>query len=145
MDYHWRKEMAADATSSEATPTGFVNEPVTSVEQATDLIGRLFRVAEPGAVFSPPVTVQDRTLITVSEVMVSMGAGFGSGGEGDQAGGGGGGGGFSSGRPVAVVVVDGAGVQIKPVFDLTKVGIAAIAALGALFMAGRRMRRASRD
>lgn len=137
--------MTIDQNSTETTPGGFFNEPVTSVEQAADLIGRLFRVAEPGAVFSPPLTAQDRTVITASEVMVSMGAGFGSGREGDQAGGGGGGGGFSSGRPVAVVVVDAFGVQVKPVFDLTKVGIAAVTALGAMFIAWQRMRRASRD
>jgi uncharacterized spore protein YtfJ len=91
------------------------------------------------------LTAQDRTVITSSEVMVSMGAGFGSGSEADQAGGGGGGGGFSSGRPVAIVVVDAFGVQVKPVFDLTKVGIAAVTALGAMFIAWQRMRRASQD
>jgi uncharacterized spore protein YtfJ len=137
--------MTADPTPTERTPTGFFNEPVTSVDQAADLIGRLFRVAEPGAVFSPPLTAQDRTVITASEVMVSMGAGFGSGSEADQAGGGGGGGGFSSGRPVAIVVVDAFGVQVKPVFDLTKVGIAAVTAMGAMFIAWQRMRRASQD
>jgi len=137
--------MTTDPIPSETTPTGFFNEPVTSVDQAADLVGRLFRVAEPGAVFSPPLTAHDRTLITASEVMISMGAGFGSGGEGADAGGGGGGGGFSSGRPVAVVVVDAFGVQVKPVFDLTKVGIAAVTALGAMFIAWQQMRRAGRD
>jgi uncharacterized spore protein YtfJ len=74
-----------------------------------------------------------------------MGVGFGEGGGPDEggSGGGGGGGGYALGRPVAVVVIDAQGVRVQPVFDLTKVAIAGITALGAMFIAYQRMARAA--
>ena len=43
-------------------------------------MGKLFAVAQPGAVYSEPVTVREHTVITASEVKVGMGFGFGMGG-----------------------------------------------------------------
>jgi uncharacterized spore protein YtfJ len=122
--------------------------PVRSVDEAGRLIGRLFDVARTDAIYSQPLTQGGVTVITVSELSVSMGVGFG-GGEGEDkeegsgsGGGGGGGGGFAMGRPVAVITIDPHGVTVQPVFDLTKVAIAGITALGAMFIAYRRMARA---
>lgn len=127
---------------------------------AMALLGRLFQVAEPGAVFSAPVTAGDHTVITASEISIGMGLGFGSGAggpaqekaeaesesesntstEGSGGGGGGGGGGFSAGRPVAAIIISPAGVRVEPVVDATKIAITFFTALGAMFMAWRAMR-----
>ena len=126
--------------------------------QASELIGKLFTVAQPSSVFGEPVVTGDYTIITASEVSVSMGAGFGGGGalksdpaqtgqeehaDAREVGGGGGGGGFSLGRPVAVISIGPAGVQVEPVVDITKIGLALITALGAMFMMVRKMRQAA--
>lgn len=122
--------------------------PVRSVEEASRLIGRLFDVSRTDAVFSEPVTQEGTTIIVASELTVGMGVGFGggegveAGGDGGGSGGGGGGGGYALGRPVAVISVDAHGVQVQPVFDLTKVAIAAFTALGAMFITYRRTVRA---
>ena len=123
--------------------------PVRSVDEASRLIARLFDIARTDAVFSEPLTQGDTTVIVASELSVGMGVGFG-GGEGGNpddgssgSGGGGGGGGYALGRPVAVISVDVHGVQVQPVFDLTKVAIAALTAFGAVFIAWRRMSRAA--
>ncbi|GIK72578.1 MAG: hypothetical protein BroJett021_15660 [Chloroflexota bacterium] len=134
---------------SDNRDASFFTLPVRSVDEAGRLIGRLFDVARTDAVYSPPLTQSGVTVITASELSVSMGVGFGGGeGEGDESGGsggGGGGGGFALGRPVAVITIDQHGVTVQPVFDLTKVAIAGITALGAMFIAYRRMARASRE
>ena len=131
----------------------------TDQNQAGQIISQLFTVARPGAVFSEPVKSGEYTVITASEVSVTMGVGFGGGGslkpqnsdssaeattELSELGSGGGGGGFSMGRPVAIVSIGPAGVRVEPVLDITKIGLAFITALGALFMMRGKMRRASR-
>lgn len=118
--------------------------PVRSVDEAGRLIGRLFDVARTDAVFGEPLTRGESTVIVASELAVGMGVGFGGGEEGENgSGGGGGGGGYALGRPVAVVTVNAQGVRVTPVFDLTKVAIAGITALGAMFIAYRQMTRAA--
>ncbi len=123
---------------------------IKSTEQAARTLRRLFDVARPEAVFSKPVKVGERTLITASEVSVGMALGFGMGGgmgagattTGEiGAGGGGGGGGLSLGRPVAVIAVGPDGVEVQPVVDPTKIALAFITTVGALALALMRMRR----
>jgi uncharacterized spore protein YtfJ len=136
----------------------------TTQAEASELVGRLFEVARPGAVFAEPVTVEGRTVITASEVTVGMGIGFGVGGgtapaahdhgeegtgpgpaeEGIGVGGGGGGGGGASGRPVAAIIIDPAGVRVEPIVDVTKLGLAFLTAFGAIFAMNARMRRVRR-
>lgn len=141
---------------------------VKSQEQGKELMEKLMAVAQPGAVYSEPFTSGDYTVITASEVSVGMGFGFGIGGgtgpagmpEGEAAGseepeesqagevggvgGGGGGGGFSMGRPVAVISISPHGVQVEPVRDATKLGLAFITALGGMLVMWGKMRKASR-
>src|SRR5687768_4033846 len=135
------------------------NEIVASAMQSwkegTDLVGRLFNVAQPRAVYSEPLTAGEYTVITASEVTVSMGFGYGAGGgssldtdEGKApadansgAGSGGGGGGFALGRPVAVISVGPQGVSVEPVVDVTKLGMAFINVLGGMLLMWGRMRR----
>lgn len=130
-------------------------------EDAAALVEKLFDVAQPGAVFGEPVSVGDHTVITASEIKVGAGFGYGGGGgsgpsepggaagtEGGEAGagfgGGGGGGGVSGGRPVAAISVGPDGVRVEPVLDVTKIALAALTTLGAMFMLFSRMQAASR-
>lgn len=122
-------------------------------------LDKLFAVAQPGAVYSEPVQTEGHTVITLNEVTVVMGYGFGIGEGGgapseqtDNAnaalqggsGGGGGGGGFSSGRPVAVLSVNANGVHVKPIVDVTKLGIAFLTTFGAMALMLARISSASR-
>jgi uncharacterized spore protein YtfJ len=113
--------------------------------ETIDLLGKLAHVAEPGAVFSAPITAGEYTVITASELYMGLGAGFGSGGGGDATGSGGGsgggGGGTSMGRPVAVISIGPKGVDVEPVVDPTKIAIAMFTTIGAIFMALRAMRK----
>jgi uncharacterized spore protein YtfJ len=122
---------------------------------------RIFGAARASAVFSEPVTAGAYTVITASEV--SGGGGFGGGhGFGPAAragttspatdathaaaagGGGSGGGGGASGRPVAVIVIGPDGVQVKPIFDPTKLGLALLTTWAAILLTLVRVRRAER-
>jgi uncharacterized spore protein YtfJ len=137
-----------------------------SQKRTAEVVEKLFDVAQPGSVYSEPVTVGDHTVITASEVSVGMGFGLGMGGgegrssprqamsedeplddepavegEGTGLGGGGGGGGASMARPVAVISVGPGGVQVEPVVDPTKIAIALFTTLGSMFFMLNRMRR----
>jgi uncharacterized spore protein YtfJ len=147
----------------------FENVVVSAVknqEEAVELMGKLYDVARPGAVFGEPITAEGRTVVTASEVSVGMGFGFGIGAgttpesegdpgqpEGEEAefpaggsgvGGGGGGGGAAAGRPVAVITIDQEGVKVEPVLDITKVALAFFTMLGSIFVMGAKIRKASR-
>ena len=137
----------------------FFGTPLDSITGVYDLIGRLLRVAEPGAVYSEPIVSGERTVIITSELSMSIGAGGGFGASSEPAadaavggdaapaphkedsGGGGGGGGFSFGRPVAAVIIEPSGVRVEPIVDPTKLGIALFTTLGAMFFAWTSLRR----
>ena len=119
-------------------------------KQAAETIQRLLDVAQPHAVFKEPVKVGDQVVITANELSVGLGIGFGGGSgtddEGESGhGGGGGGGGASMGRPVAAVIITPDGVRVEPIVDVTKIAIAFFTALGAIFVAARRIRRVAKD
>lgn len=108
--------------------------------RAEAAIAHLTEGCDASAVFGTPETVGDRTYITASTVQKMGGFGFGGGGgvggeygtdstPGTGGGGGAGGGGNSEGRPVAIIEIGPEGVQVKPVLDFTKIGLAAIAAV----------------
>ena len=147
--------MADEKNASSEQPEAVDYEAMTraalaSQDRTAQTVEKLFAVAEPGAIFAPPVESGEHTLITASEVMIGMGVGFGlGGGEEDDgesgAGGGGGGGGTSFGRPVAVISIGPNGVDVETVVDVTKIAIAFVTALGAIFLSLRRMRRMSRQ
>ncbi len=124
---------------------------------------KIFAPTHAGAVYGEPVTSGNYTVITASEVVSGGGGGGGSGfGPAQQkpsragpatespqpetmAGGSGVGmGGGASARPVAVVVIGPDGVEVKPVFDATKIGIAIATTLGAMLLMLGRMRKAGR-
>lgn len=124
-----------------------------SQEQVLATINRLFDVMQTRTLFSEPISAGEATIITASEVNVGMGVGFGTGmgeGEGPEAGapkgsgGGVGGGGASMGRPVAAIIVDRNGVRVEPIVDVTKIAVVLFTAIGAMFIAGGKMRQAAR-
>lgn len=129
--------------------------------RAVNALESTLSAANPEAVYGKPEKIDEVTLITASEVVTGLGLGFGSGlgrGRGParqerleeddsfefSAGVGGGGGGGSQGRPVAVIKVSGDQVEVHPVIDITKLGLAALTALGSMFMMFSRMSKASR-
>ena len=121
-------------------------QSVESSQETTELIGRLFDVALPDAIFSDPLTKGDYTVILASETTVSMGAGFGGGGgidtDGEQgSGGGGGGGGYAANRPVAMIEIGPNGVRVEPIIDASKIVVTFIASLIAIFAALGKARR----
>jgi uncharacterized spore protein YtfJ len=120
-------------------------------------IERLVAGADVSKVFGAPVVAGDRTVIAAAQV--TGGGGFGSGiglnptgayrdapsegpgstseptrksAGGEGAGGGGGGGGRSTGRPVAVIVIGPDAVEVKPILDITRITLTALAAFGIL-------------
>lgn len=101
-----------------------------------------FGDASPDTVFSEPHAVGDSIIITAASWERAGGFGFGSGygseDGGDSGGGaGGGGGGASQGRPVAVIKIDDAGVEVRPVIDFTKIGVTVLLTLIAVWRALR--------
>lgn len=120
-------------------------------QAANELVGKLFDVTRPDAVYSQPVTVGDHTIINASEYTATMGVGYGGGGGVGPAaneetnepigyGGGGGGGGATMARPVATIIVSPSGVRVEPIVDVTKIAITMFTALGAMAMALRKMK-----
>ena len=130
-------------------------------DDAKELIGRLFDVARPEAVYGEPEAVGDYMIITASEATVSMGFGFGFGtGEMESeaaavdrpepsaetgSGGGGGGGGFAASRAVAVVSVGPNGVVVEPVVDVTKIMLAFFTMFGSFLLMLGKMQKKMRD
>lgn len=114
-------------------------------EETTELIGKLFDVSNANAVLSDPISEGEYSTVVASELMVSMGAGFGSGYSEVDGGGGGGGGGFSSARPVAAIEIGPNGVRVEPIVDVTKVGLAAIATIGGIILAWTRVLRIAKS
>ena len=131
-----------------------VIESVPNQERANELIGRLFDVAQPRAVFSEPVSNGPYTVITAAEVTVGMGAGYGGGGgvgsddeqgqtTGSGFGGGGGGGGSTLARPVAAIIIEPEGVRVEPIMDPTKIAIAFFTTFISIIMTLRKLRQSS--
>lgn len=140
------------------------------VQAATENVERLLGKAGVGTSFSTPIDVGDRTIITAAEAYViggsGLGIGFGnpaaneppadektSGKEspkpsvaayGVDGGGGGGGGGISFSRPVAAIVIGQDSVEIKPIIDATKLGLAFLTTLGGMAFLWLRIRRSGR-
>jgi uncharacterized spore protein YtfJ len=107
--------------------------------KAVEALATLLGDASPGTVFSEPVTVGNDLVITAAAWERGGGFGFGGGGDNEQSGGfGSGGGGGAQGRPVAVIRVGPNGIDVRPVIDLTKVGITLFLATLGVWRALRR-------
>ncbi len=123
-----------------------------SLEAYQDTIQEFLAAADVRVVYGEPIMHEDTMIIPTAEVLSALGFGVGSGGGRDThenpenpsigSGSGGGGGGRVLSRPVAVVVVSPEGVRVEPVFDITKIALAALTAAG--FMIGMMFRMSSR-
>ncbi len=116
-------------------------------EKVLDSLHAMIVNAKVGSAFGEPVTAGDFTVIPAAETTVSLGAGFGIGAGPVQSGhhepaaagsagsgGGGGGGGMSGSRPVATIEIGPHGVAVKPIVDITKLGLALATALGSMLL-----------
>lgn len=125
------------------TDPAYQQQAERSAEHAADALKTLFGEATPATVFSPPTQVGDDLVITAVAWERAGGFGFGGGGgmgvQGDGGGGSGaGGGGASQGRPVAVIRVTGDGLEVRPVLDVTKIGLTLLLGIFGLWKALRR-------
>jgi uncharacterized spore protein YtfJ len=144
---------------------GLYSTAIESEREGRELVSKLLRVTEPDTVFSKPISAGDYSVINASAVSVGMGFGYGRGGtleeeeeieraqtfvveEDDEPeaafGDGGGGGGFSQARPVATITLGPNGVDVTPIVDVTKIGIAILTTLGSMLLMFSKMRRESR-
>ena len=128
-----------------------------SQEDVAQLMAKLIGMAQPSTVYSAPLQVEQRTIVTACEVSMGIGFGMGSGGGmapppdgGEQPsgganaggmGGGGGGGGGGMARPVAVISIGPDGVHVEPIVDATKIALALFTTIGSMFFMLGRMRR----
>jgi len=134
------------------TRKDFTTAVVKNEAQAIELIEKLFAVTQPETIYGKPNEIAGRTIFTASEVNVGMGIGFGMGcalesnaeaeNEPGEAGMGGGGG--AQGRPIAVISVSEAGVEVEPVVDATKIALAFFTMLGSIFFMGSKMKKATK-
>ncbi|MDX1467753.1 MAG: hypothetical protein R3258_00265 [Acidimicrobiia bacterium] len=92
----------------------------------------IFGEARPDTVFSEPEKVGDSVVIMAAAWERAGGYGFGGGGDDNGRGLGAGGGGSAQGRPVAVIRVSPAGIEVQPLIDVTKIGVTFLLALFAL-------------
>jgi uncharacterized spore protein YtfJ len=121
--------------------------------QATvkETLEQLIETADVEHVYGRPIKQGEVAIIPSAEVLTAVAFGIGSGlgssadGEGY---GGGGGGGRTLARPVAVIIASPDGVRVEPVFDPTKIMLAALTAggfmvgmLSRMFKSRRRMRK----
>ncbi len=98
-----------------------------TADRVTDALTAVFGEARPETLFSEPVRHGDVMVITASAWDRAGGFGFGGGEGADGDGGaGGGGGGAAQGRPVAVIRITEAGVEVTPVVDVTKLAVTAL-------------------
>ncbi len=105
-------------------------------------LDRLFQPVGPEDVFSAPIERDGMIIVTAAAVERAGGFGFGGGDGADvespSGGGGGGGGGAVNARPVAVIKIGEDGVTVVPIFDVTRIAIAAFGVFLALRKALRR-------
>ena len=123
------------------SPEDVVTESARTRSTLSDGLDRLMSVSA-DRVFAPPVHVGERVVIPAARVEFSGGFGFGlESGDGPAQESGGGGGGHRAGRPVAVIEAGPDGVRVKPVIDMTRVGLTLLAAGVAVWTASRSRRR----
>lgn len=103
------------------------------LKEAQELTDNMLASTKPSAIFGEPVQVGEHTILTASEVGAAMGVGkiiVATGG-----------GGTAFGRPVAVVTAGPDGVKVRPVIDITKIGLAFLTVLGSFLVMWRNMQK----
>ena len=120
-------------------------------ERAAGVMERLISAADVSKVYAEPIHHGETLLLPAAEVLAVAGFGMGSGGgtgpggHSRASGGGGGGGGQALARGVAVIVSSPEGVSVRPVFDYTKIALAALTAAGFVWASWKGMARPKRS
>lgn len=125
---------------------------LSGLDRFQETMEEFLAAADVSVVYGEPIKHEDTMIIPTAEVLCGLGFGVGNG-SGTSAeqnlekpsqgsGSGGGGGGRILSRPVAVVIASPEGVRVEPVVDITKIGLAALTAVG--FMVGMMFRMSSR-
>jgi len=139
MTEDFSEDPALESSQENALPTvsNLVDQVGSRVEGAMRQLAGDLDVA---SVFSPPERVGDRVIITAASVQRSGGFGFGGGGANDEepGGGGGGGGANTEGRPVAVIEITPSGVNVRPVYDFTRIWVTVVTGLVAIWRFSRK-------
>jgi uncharacterized spore protein YtfJ len=122
-------------------PTEGISQGMAAAEET---LNKFLSTADVSAAYGQPIRKGETLIIPTAEVVSIMGFGIGDGDGNGKEGqvmksGGGGGGGKTFSRPVAVIIVGPEGVRVAPVFDITKVLLAALTALGFMFSTLLRM------
>lgn len=116
-----------------------------ALETIQDTMDQFMATADVNAVFGETIKHQGNLILPAAEVVSIMGFGIGSGSgvseDNKGSGSGGGGGGNTFARPVAVIVANDQGVQVKPIVDFTKIYLTAFTTLAFVTSAWLRMRR----
>jgi uncharacterized spore protein YtfJ len=108
-------------------------------------VARLTEMAKAEAAVGPAQSVGGHTFVPLASVTVQAGFGLGFGGgggtdkdrnQGGGSGGGAGGGGRSSARVIAIADVSEDGVQVRPVPDVTTLGLAFMALIALRMLRG---------
>ncbi|MCX7976072.1 MAG: spore germination protein GerW family protein [Bellilinea sp.] len=140
--------MSNSENESQAETTPVANEEAlatAALETIQDTLDQFMATADVNAVFGETIKHQGNLILPAAEVVSFMGFGVGSGaggsGENKGVGTGGGGGGNTFARPVAVIVANDQGVQVKPVVDFTKIYLTAFTTLAFVTSAWLRMGR----
>lgn len=139
--------MSASETENTSEATLPENDVLASaaLETIQDTMDQFLATADVNAVFGETIKHQGSLILPAAEVVSIMGFGIGSGAGGSEenkgSGSGGGGGGNTFARPVAVIVANEQGVQVKPVIDFTKIYLTAFTTLAFITSAWLRMRR----
>jgi len=112
-----------------------VNEMLEPLDKLQATLEQFCAAADVKAVYGEPIRKGDQIIIPAAEIVSALGVGIGGGKGNDEKerpmfGGGLGGGGKILSRPVAVIVAGPEGVRVEPVFDITKVYLAALTAFG---------------
>jgi uncharacterized spore protein YtfJ len=135
------------ALSNPNSPADKPFDPNLALNTMQSILDKFLTTANVDAVYSPPITEGEYTIIQAAEVLSFVGFGLGSGGGSQGAenqnrgsGGGGGGGGRVLARPIAAIVISPSGVRVEPLVDVTKIALALFTTLGFMATLVARMR-----
>jgi len=119
------------------SPATTAFDPNLALNTMQTTLDTFLKAANVEAVYGPPVSQNENTVIPAAEVLSIMGFGLGAGGSSQGAaedvnagGGGGGGGGRVLARPVAAIVISPTSVRVEPIVDVTKIVLAVFTTLG---------------
>ncbi|MFN7035341.1 MAG: spore germination protein GerW family protein [Bellilinea sp.] len=135
-----------NASQAETAPPANEEALATAaLETIQDTMDQFMATADVNAVFGETIKHQGNLILPAAEVVSIMGFGIGSGSgvseDNKGSGSGGGGGGNTFARPVAVIVANDQGVQVKPIVDFTKIYLTAFTTLAFVTSAWLRIRR----